>query len=126
MKITTTPQEFVDESLRLLEARPSATITTTYHAAASGKGKLTIKTYDPASGAVIKFRTCKIAVVGRMIAGLNRLGRQQANVPEPIVPDTTLVSTVTSATGTPISGQATPLTADTGPKNKKKKKRGKS
>lgn len=62
------------------------TITTTYHAAASGKGKLTIKTYDPASGAVIKFRTCKIAVVGRMIAGLNRLGRQQANVPEPVVP----------------------------------------
>ncbi|RPB15984.1 hypothetical protein P167DRAFT_551839 [Morchella conica CCBAS932] len=118
MKITTTPQEFVDESLRLLEARPSATITTTYHAAASGKGKLTIKTYDPASGAVIKFRTCKIAVVGRMIAGLNRLGRQQANVPEPVV-------TVTSATGTPISGQATPLTADTGSKNKKKKKRGK-
>ncbi|KAH8144945.1 uncharacterized protein LAJ45_11066 [Morchella importuna] len=129
MKITTTPQEFVDESLRLLEARPSATITTTYHAAASGKGKLTIKTYDPASGAVIKFRTCKIAVVGRMIAGLNRLGRQQANVPEPVVTDTpadaTLVSTVTSATGTPISGQATPLTADTGSKNKKKKKRGK-
>jgi hypothetical protein len=40
--------------------------------------------------------------------------------------DATLVSTVTSATGTPISGQATPLTVDTGSKNKKKKKRGKS
>lgn len=60
-------------------------MTTTYHAAESGKGKLTVKTYDPASGAVIKFRTSKIAIVGRMVAGLNRLGRQQANVPEPVV-----------------------------------------
>lgn len=64
-------------------------VTTTYHAAESGKGKLTVKTYDPASGAIIKFRTSKIAIVGRMMAGLNRLGRQQANVPEPVVVGTT-------------------------------------
>ncbi|PUU78985.1 signal recognition particle 9 kDa protein-domain-containing protein [Tuber borchii] len=95
MKLTKTPQEFVDESLLLLKARPSTTrITTSYHAAPTGKGKLTLKTYDPVSGALVKFRTSKIAVVGRLVAGLNRLGRQQAGVPEPAVIGKNLFTTL--------------------------------
>jgi hypothetical protein len=42
---------------------------------------LTLKTYDPVSGAVIKFRTGKIADVGRLIAGLHRLAREQTGLP---------------------------------------------
>ncbi|PWW79589.1 hypothetical protein C7212DRAFT_291468 [Tuber magnatum] len=122
MKLTKTPQEFVDESLLLLNARPSTTrITTSYHAATAGKGKLTLKTYDPVSGALVKFRTSKIAVVGRLVAGLNRLGRQQARVPEPAV--TVAEAPSASGTSTPIPGQAAPPEA---PKSKKKKKKGKS
>lgn len=71
--------------LQVLTTSSQTKVTTTYHAAESGKGKLTVKTYDPVSGAIIKFRTSKIAIVGRMMAGLNRLGRQQANVSEPVV-----------------------------------------
>lgn len=94
--------------------------------------------------------------MGRMVAGLNRLGRQQANVPESVISkiftllfgslsicsllamanviditdtpatDTLPIATPSAGTGTPVIRQATPSTADTGPKNKKKKKRGKS
>lgn len=87
------------------------------------------------------------------MAGLNRLGRQQANVPEPVVVGTTPsildgrvvtdgmditdtpmtdVMSPTAATpgGTPVmgqaAGQATPLTTEPASKNKKKKKKGKS
>ncbi|RPA92754.1 hypothetical protein L873DRAFT_1708509 [Choiromyces venosus 120613-1] len=125
MKLTKTPQEFVDESLLLLKARPSTTrITTSYHAATAGKGKLTLKTYDPVSGALVKFRTSKIAIVGRLVAGLNRLGRQQAGVPEPVVIETpVLEAPPASGRSTPIPGQAAPSEA---PKSKKKKKKGKS
>ncbi|KAF8534553.1 signal recognition particle 9 kDa protein-domain-containing protein, partial [Trichophaea hybrida] len=83
MKLTTTPQEFQTSSLQLLRAYPASTkITITYHAATPGKGTLTLKTYDPVSGAVIKFKTTKIADVGRLIAGLHRLAREQMGAPE--------------------------------------------
>jgi len=112
----------VDESLLLLKARPSTTrITTSYHAATAGKGKLTLKTYDPVSGALVKYRTSRIAVVGRLVSGLNRLGRQQARVPEPAV--IAVQAPSASGTSTPIPGQAAPPEP---PKSKKKKKKGKS
>jgi hypothetical protein len=57
-------------------------VTTTYSSNEPGKGQLTLKTYDPVSGAVIKFKTSKIADVGRIIAGLHRLAREQAGVPQ--------------------------------------------
>ena len=83
MKLTTTPIEFQHHSLNLLRAYPASTrITTTYHSSTAGKGTLTLKTYDPVSGAVIKFSTTKIADVGRLIAGLQRLAREQVGVEE--------------------------------------------
>lgn len=87
------------------------------------------------------------------MAGLNRLGRQQANIPEPVVVgtipgilllmdrwvitdgmdiiDTPMADAIpsTAATpsgGTPIAGQVTLLTTEPVSKNKKKKKKGKS
>jgi len=97
----------------------------------------------------VKFRTSKIAVVGRLVAGLSRLGRQQAGVPEPAVIGKNLFTvwvvmvcavvlvanerpgTETPAgeapsapgTSTPIPGQAAAPEAS---KTKKKKKKGKS
>ena len=43
-----------------------------------------MKTYDPASGVVLKYRTTKAAEVSRLIqSSLGRLGRGMASVPEP-------------------------------------------
>ena len=41
-----------------------------------------LKTYDPESGVVLKYKTDKAADVGRLIAGLGRLGRDMAALPE--------------------------------------------
>ena len=41
-----------------------------------------MKAYDPESGVTLKFKTEKSADVGRLIAGLGRIGRQMAALPE--------------------------------------------
>ena len=46
------------------------------------KAYLTLKTYDPESGAVLKFKTDRSQDVGRLVAGLARLGRHMAALPE--------------------------------------------
>ncbi|KAK5137230.1 hypothetical protein LTR08_000200 [Meristemomyces frigidus] len=46
------------------------------------KAWLVLKTYDPESGVVLKFKTDRAADVGRLIAGLGRLGRHMAALPE--------------------------------------------
>ncbi|KAJ4162459.1 hypothetical protein NW754_013888 [Fusarium falciforme] len=92
-----TSQEWLDQSIALLEARPATTrITTKYSlspapsrpddAAATAKpprGSLVLKTYDPVSGVVLKYRTTKAAEVSRLVhASLGRLGRSMAAVPD--------------------------------------------
>lgn len=96
-----TSQEWLDQSVALLEARPATThITTRYSLRAAStrpsgddagdatakppRGALVIKTYDPVSGVSLKYRTTKAAEVSRLIgASLGRLGRSMAAVPEP-------------------------------------------
>lgn len=46
------------------------------------KAFLTLKTYDPESGVVLKFKTDRAADVGRLITGLGRLGRHMAALPQ--------------------------------------------
>lgn len=46
------------------------------------KAFLTLKTYDPESGVVLKFKTDRAAEVGRLITGLGGLGRHMAALPE--------------------------------------------
>ena len=46
------------------------------------KAWLTLKTYDPESGVVLKFKTDRAAEVGRLINGLGRLGRHMAALPQ--------------------------------------------
>lgn len=46
------------------------------------KAWLVLKTYDPESGVVLKFKTDRQADVGRLIAGLGRLGRHMAALTE--------------------------------------------
>jgi hypothetical protein len=41
-----------------------------------------LKTYDPASGVTLKFKTDRAAEVGRLINGLGRVGRHMAALPE--------------------------------------------
>ncbi|PNY27223.1 Uncharacterized protein TCAP_02834 [Tolypocladium capitatum] len=105
-------QEWLEQSVLLLEARPSTTrITTRYSikpvkpraenaddvtaAAATPKpprASLVIKTYDPVSGVTLKYRTTKAAEVSRFVySSLGRLGRVMAavpiDVPEESMPD---------------------------------------
>ncbi|PSK42857.1 hypothetical protein B9Z65_6811 [Elsinoe australis] len=45
-------------------------------------GYLELRAYDPESGACLKYRTEKAAEVGRLVAGLGRMGRVMAALPE--------------------------------------------
>ena len=48
------------------------------------RAALELKTFDPVSGATLKYRTTKAAEVSRLIqTSLGKLGRGMANVPEP-------------------------------------------
>ncbi|KAK6350045.1 hypothetical protein TWF696_006294 [Orbilia brochopaga] len=135
MVLVRTPVEFVDRSLALLQAHPNtARITTTYHISPppskpskprpskstskptdddkdkprTPRGSVTLKTYDPLSGALIKFRTDRISDVGRLVAGLHRLARSMANLKD-IPPD----ATTTTATATAVdNGEASTVGKD--------------
>ncbi|RFU75459.1 signal recognition particle, srp9 subunit [Trichoderma arundinaceum] len=146
-----TSQEWLDHSVALLEARPSQTrVTTRYSikavkprkltdpdassaddsaAAASDpkppRGSLVLKTYDPASGVTLKYRTTKAAEVTRLMhAAMGRLGRAMANVHD--VPEATMQDA--DAAETP-QGEQTPQQAQQGAAGGggggKKKKKGK-
>jgi len=71
----------VDPSNR--EANPSAAAASL---ASGPTATLTLKTFDPVSGACLKYRTNKAAEVGRLIASLGRLGRIMAALPEEAEP----------------------------------------
>ncbi|KAK6516760.1 hypothetical protein TWF506_006649 [Arthrobotrys conoides] len=108
MVLVKTPLDFIDRSVQLLQAHPNTTrITTTYNISPAPttpsrrpkpisskstattqteekpklpRGTLTLKTYDPISGSLIKLRTDKIADVGRIVTGLHRLARSMAGL----------------------------------------------
>ncbi|KAI0433988.1 signal recognition particle 9 kDa protein-domain-containing protein [Xylaria sp. FL1042] len=68
------------------EQQSSATTTTTTTPSAAApppppRASLTIKTYDPHSGACLKYRTTKAAEVSRLILSLGQLGRKMAALP---------------------------------------------
>ncbi|KAI6090390.1 signal recognition particle 9 kDa protein-domain-containing protein [Hypoxylon rubiginosum] len=103
-----TSQEWLHQSSLLLEARPSTTrITTKYHISKpkprrpsqkpststsstsdAPRGSLTLKTFDPYSGACLKYRTTKAAEVSRLILSLGKpLGGRMAALPQPETSD---------------------------------------
>ncbi|KAI1818708.1 signal recognition particle 9 kDa protein-domain-containing protein [Poronia punctata] len=92
-----TSQEWLRVSAQLIEARP----TTRRHPESSASGppraSLTIKTFDPISGACLKYRTTKAAEVSRLILSLGQLGRKMAALPDEAAADTTMVDAVEAA-----------------------------
>ncbi|KOS19090.1 Uncharacterized protein ESCO_001117 [Escovopsis weberi] len=132
-----TSQEWLDQSILLIEARPSTTRVTTRYAikpvkprkarpaseppadpssqtqtetqapapapapAKPPRAALVLKTYDPASGVTLKYRTTKAAEVTRLVAAaLGRLGRAMAGmqeVPEAEMADATTTTTAAAA-----------------------------
>ncbi|KAK1832331.1 signal recognition particle 9 kDa protein-domain-containing protein [Podospora conica] len=46
------------------------------------RGHLVLKTYDPASGVTLKYKTSKAAEVGRLVQMLGVLGRRMGGLPE--------------------------------------------
>ncbi|CCX30914.1 signal recognition particle 9 kDa protein-domain-containing protein [Pyronema domesticum] len=108
MKVTTTPQEFQTASSQLICAYPKSTkITTHYHASTPNKGSLTLKTYDPVSGSVIKFSTSKIADVGRLITALHKLARETVGASE-LVEEAEKMEVDTPAEAVPAAAAADP------------------
>ncbi|KAI2785239.1 signal recognition particle 9 kDa protein-domain-containing protein [Daldinia loculata] len=120
-----TSQEWLHQSSLLLEARPTTTrITTKYHISkpkprrakkapaptptspstttdTAPRGSLTLKTYDPHSGACLKYRTTKAAEVSRLIQSLGRpLGARMAALPLPEAADEVMADAPLAA-GTP-------------------------
>ncbi|KAK6363243.1 hypothetical protein TWF730_000686 [Orbilia blumenaviensis] len=73
-------------SRRPKPSKPTSTSSSTAAAATAEekpkapRGRLTLKTYDPISGSIIKLRTDKISDVGRIVTGLHRLGRSMAGL----------------------------------------------
>ncbi|KAF5546844.1 WD repeat [Fusarium phyllophilum] len=135
-----TSQEWLDQSMALLEARPATTLITTTYKLKPGptrpdadgdtpvtkppRGALVLKAYDPISGATIKYRTTKAQEVTRLIhASLGRLGRSMAAVPD--IPEVTMADG-DGATPAEESQAATPTPqAAQGGGGGKKKKKGK-
>ncbi|RPA81198.1 hypothetical protein BJ508DRAFT_362020 [Ascobolus immersus RN42] len=145
MLLTTTPQQFLEESLLLIRAHPATTKTTTTYASASTlpsaphpqpttnkvtKRKkrrvptLTIKTYDPISGSVIVFKTDKIADVGRVVTSLARVARSMGGLPDVEDKEEEAFTPATAKEAAPTTPAATPAPAATA-SGKGKKKKGK-
>ncbi|GFP59301.1 hypothetical protein ACSS6W_008012 [Trichoderma asperelloides] len=146
-----TSQEWLDHSVALLEARPSSTRVTTRYSikpvkprkqttttTSSGdestapsdpkppRGSLVLKTYDPASGVTLKYRTTKAAEVTRLMsAALGRLGKAMAgiqDVPEETMQDADAAVETPQGEQTPQQGVAAGGGGGGGGGGKKKKK----
>ncbi|KAM0334040.1 hypothetical protein ACHAQA_001060 [Verticillium albo-atrum] len=159
MPTYSTSQEWLEQSSLLLKARPSTTrITTAYSikaakprrakaseadggagadapmtdapAAKPPRGRLVIKTFDPASGVTLRYKTHKAAEVSRLILSLGRLGRGMAALPETSEEDMVDAPTAgkddEAAEGKPSAGQPAqqqqPQGQAQGGASKKKKK----
>ncbi|KAK6432859.1 hypothetical protein LTR95_010971 [Oleoguttula sp. CCFEE 5521] len=155
-----TLEEWQKQTSLLLQARPATTrITTKYNipnleaprydaakkrkretegknedttaAPAVPRGTFTLKTFDPLSGATLKFKTDKSADIGRMVAGLGRAGRIMAALPEKAealdVPmdDAAITGTTLADTSKDTSHTAPTESKTAAPTAAKKKKRGK-
>jgi len=63
------------------------------------KAFLTLKTYDPVSGACLKYKTDKAAEVGRLVAALGTCARAMAALPEIVEDAETAEGVESGATG---------------------------
>ncbi|KAL8940504.1 MAG: hypothetical protein Q9216_002791 [Gyalolechia sp. 2 TL-2023] len=72
-KATTTSQTESDT--------PAPNPLSTQQQSATSRAQLVLKTYDPASGACLKYKTDKAAEVGRLIGALGKCGRVMSGTP---------------------------------------------
>lgn len=102
------------------------------------RGHLVLKTFDPHSGACLKYKTSKAAEVGRLIQMLGQLGRRMAALPvdeakeaSQVQGDVTMGEMAeeggASGIATPVAGASTPAAGGggAGGGQGKKKKKGK-
>ncbi|KAF2453648.1 signal recognition particle 9 kDa protein-domain-containing protein [Lineolata rhizophorae] len=85
---------------------------------------LTLKTYDPDSGACIKYQTDKAAEVGRLVASLGRLGRSMAAMPaieDAPVSDAPQAEEIPPSKAEPIEGKQQAQGGGGGASKRKKK-----
>ncbi|KZL87117.1 wd domain-containing protein [Colletotrichum incanum] len=158
-----TSQEWLEQSSLLLQARPATTrITTKYSIkpvkprksktstedatvaedalmtdAKPPRGSLVLKTFDPASGVTLKYRTTKAAEVSRLVTCLGTLGRTMSTSKAPVEvkdePMTDAIGSASGVAGAPAAGEDTPIggvggaptPAGAGGGGGKKKKKGK-
>ncbi|KAK7537931.1 signal recognition particle 9 kDa protein-domain-containing protein [Phyllosticta citricarpa] len=90
------------------------------------KAVLVIKTYDPASGVCLKYKTNKAAEVGRLVASLEKLARTMAALPDkpddiPMLDAPAEQGTGTSTPNPEAKAEAKPSQGGGGGGKKKKK-----
>lgn len=95
------------------------------------RGKLILKTFDPASGVCLKYKTAKAAEVGRLVQMLGSLGRNMGGLKAaPITAATAVEEDIgaTAGTATPVGTTSAAVSGGgaagggDGGKGKKKKK----
>ncbi len=90
-------------------ATATATAETGAGAERPPRGALTLKTYDPVSGAALKYRTTKAAEVSRLVLVLGQLGRRMAGLPpaaDGAAADEAMIDAGAERTGTPAPAPA--------------------
>ena len=75
------------------------------------KAFLTLKTYDPVSGACLKYKTDKAAEVGRLVASMGTCGRIMAALPEKLE-ETDVMEGVDGGVPVPEEKAVKPATKD--------------
>lgn len=115
--IKTDFEGFMERSRDLIEAYPDSTKVGMKYRTKNTRAVLVLKTYDPVSGCIIKFKTSRAADVSRSIGALQKLGRLIKGWP-PVMeePENIQTSGMESITTTKAS------TKTSGRSNKKKKK----
>lgn len=73
------------------------------------RATLTLKTFDPESGVVLKFKTDRAAEVGRLISSLGRVGRHMAALPEKDESESLRKSDKAGRVADPHSAQDVPM-----------------
>lgn len=89
------------------------------------RGKLILKTFDPASGVCLKYKTSKAAEVGRLVQMLGSLGRNMGGLKAAPITAAVVEEDAAVGAGTatpPVPAVAAPAAGGGDGKGKKKKK----
>ena len=75
-------QTRITTTFSTMRPKPAKVVGEESGSASAPRSMLVFKTYDPASGTTLKFRTDKASEIGRLVTGMRKCGKHMANIPE--------------------------------------------